>query len=34
MIAPRTETEPENRSGGGIERMRPPQSHFTRSSNR
>ena len=27
-------TEPENSSGGGMERMRPPQIHFTRSSKR
>ena len=34
MIAPHTDTEPEKRSGGEIERMRPPQIHFTRSSKR
>ena len=34
MIAPHTDTEPEKRSGGAIERMRPPQIHFTRSSKR
>ena len=33
-VAPQSVTDPENRSGGGIERMRPPQIHLTRSSNR
>ena len=34
MVARQIVTEPEKSSGGGIERMRPPQIHFTRSSNR
>src|SRR5206468_4884464 len=32
-VAPQSVTDPENRSGGGIERIRPPQIHLTRSSN-
>ena len=32
MVAPKTVTEPEKSAGVGMERMRPPQIHLTRSS--